>query len=209
MNRREFTLLLGAASVLPALKAGNAVAAETPRWSFVADVAECCSCAIPCPCNFGRPTDKGCLGNRLIQIREGQLEGENLAGIKFLVTFSMGQWTRLYMDAAMTNVQSATLDKLLPLAFTGFHALARIRESVELQISEEGDILRFSTPESSVEMKMMRGLAGAPIVINGLPSNAFFDYVQYESVNHVHNSNEAQWQYSGTNGFVSVMKSTG
>lgn len=209
MNRREFTLLLGAAAVLPALKSGQAVAAENQRWSFVADVAECCSCAIPCPCNFGRPTDKGCLGNRLIQIREGQIEGENLAGINFLVTFSMGQWTRLYMDDSMTAAQASSLEKLLPLAFAGYNALARIKQPVPMQINREGDVLRYSTPESSVEMKMMRGLEGSPIVINGLPSIAFFDYVQYESVNHVHNSNDAQWQYSGTNGFVSVMRSAG
>lgn len=72
MKRRDFNRVLGAVAVAPAIL-GNARSAEAaPVWSLAANVAECCSCEIPCPCNFGRPTDLRCDGNRLIEITKGK-----------------------------------------------------------------------------------------------------------------------------------------
>lgn len=205
MNRREFQKMLGAAAVAPAaLSAAEAVRAA-PVWSLSADVAECCSCEIPCPCNFGRPTTSRCDGNRLIEIREGQLDGAELAGIRFLVTFEMGEWTRIYVDQDLTDSQSQTLDALLPLAFGGFHRLARTIERVPMTVVRTAERVSFSTPASAVDMKPLAGLDGELITVNGLPSNVFHDYVQYESVRHVHSGPEREWSHSGTNGFLSRM----
>ena len=79
MERREFNRLVGALAAAPLLTPRSAFASERRRWSLTADLAECCSCRIPCSCNFGRPVDT-CFGNRLIQIREGDYEGASLAG---------------------------------------------------------------------------------------------------------------------------------
>lgn len=214
MDRRDFSRILFSSALLPVLGSPRPIAAQAAslqarRWSFQATVAECCSCAIPCPCNFGRPTERPCEGNRLIQFTRGDHEGADLTGAAFLVTFLMGRWTRLYIDEAMPANQAAALDALLPVAFTGFHRLAQVVERVPLTIERAPDTMRFSAPESSVEMKMVPGLDGNPIVINGLPSNAFFDYVQYESVNHAHRSSAAEWAHSGTNGFISEMRASG
>jgi hypothetical protein len=46
-------------------------------------------------------------------------------------------------------------------------------------------------------------------VDESLDSPAFHDYVQYESVVHFHDSVDAQWSYSGTNGFRSEMRASG
>lgn len=177
MKRRDFTFLLAASAAIPSLTTSISSQAQDARWSLRADVAECCSCAIPCPCNFGRPTDKLCSGNRLIQIREGQFEGRDLAGIQFLVTFAMGQWTRIYIDDSLSAQQRETLDLLMPVAFAGFDNLARIKTYVPLQVTESPGRFAYTTPESAVEMQQMRGLNGEPIVINGLPSNVFHNYV--------------------------------
>jgi hypothetical protein len=174
----------------------------------VADVAECCSCDIPCSCNFGRP-ESLCHGTRLIRIREGQLEGASLAGINFVVTFYMGQWTRVYLDDSLSDTQLATLDRLLPVAFAGFDRAARVKARVPLTITRGAGTLRFSVPESTVEMRLLPGLNGEPIRITGLPSTAYQDYVQYESVVHTHNGPDETWSYSGTNGFQSVMRANG
>lgn len=228
MKRREFTRLLGGLAIVPALAPEHVLGStahdphvhppsrsevlDSPagerRWSFIADVAECCSCSIPCPCNFGRPVET-CYGNRLIQIRQGDHEGRDLAGIRFLVTFHMGQWTRIYADAGMTASQLAAFDAFLPIGFAGFHNLSRGIQRVPLTIEGTADSYRFSGPESSVEMRLLPGLGGEPIRIEGLPSPAFHNYVQYESVTHAHNSGEAQWSYSGTNGFRSEMRASG
>jgi len=207
MNRRDFNTILGAAALAPAGMTGTASAAGA--WSLEANLAECCSCEIPCPCNFGRPTDQRCDGNRLIEIDKGEIDGTALAGLRFLVTFEMGKWTRIYIDESLNDSQQATLDELLPLAFGGFVRGARSIERVPLTVNRTDDLITFSGPVSEVEMKPMVGLDGGRIRIDGLPSNTFHHYVQYESVRHVHDGPDRQWSHTGTNGFTSRMIASG
>lgn len=213
MNRRDFGRLLLSSALVPALAtpapAFAREASRARRWSLRATVAECCSCAIPCPCNFGRPTDRGCFGNRLIQIQDGDFEGVDLGGATFLVTFQMGRWTRLYLDDALDPRRAAALDGLLPVAFAGFHRVAQVIQRAPLVVERGATTMKFSGPESSVEMRLLPGLDGDPIRISGLPNPAYHDYVQYESVAHVHRSASADWSYSGTNGFISEMRASG
>lgn len=210
MDRRNFNKMLGAAAIVPVLRPLGPFTAERRAWSFVADVAECCSCDIPCSCNFGRPEqDKPCHGSRLISIREGQLDGAPLAGIHFIVTFHMGQWTRIYLDDSMSAAQLAATERLLPMAFAGFDRGARVKEAVPMTIERGQGTLRYSVPESTVEMRLLPGLNGEPMRVANLPNPAYQDYVQYESVVHTHNGPDASWSYSGTNGFQSVMRASG
>lgn len=208
MKRRDFNRMLGAAAVAPVLRPLAPLANERRAWSLLADVAECCSCDIPCSCNFGRP-EQTCHGSRLIRIREGQLDGASLAGIDFVVTFFMGRWTRIYIDESLAPAQLATVDRLLPVAFAGFDRSARVKERVSLSIERGAGTFRFSVPESTVEMRLLPGLNGEPIRVTGLPSNAYQDYVQYESVVHIHNGPDETWSHVGTNGFQSVMRANG
>lgn len=208
MKRRDFSKLMGAAAIVPVLRPLGDMTREPRAWSLVADVAECCSCDIPCSCNFGRP-ERFCQGTRLIQIREGQFEGAPLAGINFVVTFFMGQWTRLYLDDSLSASQFATLDRLLPAAFAGFDRGARVKERVPLTVERGAGTLRFAVPESTVEMRLLPGLGGEPIRITGLPNPAYREYVQYESVVHTHSGPDESWSHTGTNGFQSVMRTSG
>ncbi len=51
-------------------------------WSVTANVAEVCSCAITCPCNFGgEPSREPCEGNRLIEITDGHYGDTSLDGV--------------------------------------------------------------------------------------------------------------------------------
>ena len=209
MNRREFSKALSAAAVASAgLTTAEAVRAAS-SWSLQANLAECCSCEIPCPCNFGRPTSLPCEGNRLIEIYEGSVDGLDLTGARFLVTFLMGKWTRIYIDDSLDDAQSEALDMVMPLAFGGFMRGSRSVERVPMTVERTSELITFSTPASSVEMKPLVGLDGGPISISGLPSNAFHDYVQYESVRHVHKGPDGEWSHAGTNGFTSLMVASG
>ena len=208
MNRRDLGLLLGMTTLAEAVT-GKSALAQGSRWSLEANIAECCSCEIPCPCNFGRPTELRCDGNRLIEIYDGQVEGQSLAGIRFVVAFEMGKWTRLYVDEGLSSAQIDAFGAIMPLAFAGFRRLALSEERVPIAVGRGTDGLTFSTPASEVEMRPLVGLDGGPIRIEGLPSNAFFDYVQYESVRHIHRNAEREWSYAGTNGFVSRMIASG
>jgi len=205
MKRRDFNYLLGAAALAPAILGKTGIAKAASAWSFEANVAECCGCEIPCPCNFGKPTELRCDGNRLIEIYEGHVDGADLTGVRFLVTFEMGKWTRIYVDDSLDKAQTEAYDAIMPLAFAGFLNASRSVEHVPLSVVRTTDTIAFSTPASEVEMKRLAGLDGSPITISGLPSNAFHDYVQYESVRHFHKGPEREWSYSGTNGFSSRM----
>lgn len=205
MNRRDFSKVIGAAAIAPAGLAAAQESSSAPDWSLEAHVAECCSCAIPCPCNFGRPTSMRCDGNRLIEIYEGYVGDADLAGIRFLATFEMGKWSRIYIDDSLSSAQNEAVDAILPLAFGGFFRGARSIERVPLTVTRTNELITITTPASSVEMKPLVGLDGSRISISGLPSNAFHDYVQYESVKHVHEGPDEQWSHSGTNGFTSRM----
>lgn len=203
MNRREFNGAIASAAAASLFSHG-AIAAGTP-WIFHADVAESCSCEIPCPCNFGRRTDLKCEGSRLIQIREGHLGDHDLAGINFIATFDMGNWVRLYVDEGMNAAQREGFEKILPIAFGGFKKLSKSTEFVPLAVTRGDDKVRFEVPASTVEILMMRGLNDEPIRINGLPSPVFHNYVQYKSLVHKHTSEGGSFSHEDTNGFTSRM----
>ena len=208
IKRRDFNKMLGAAAIIPTLL-GQKAHAET-MWSLEANVAECCSCEIPCPCNFGLATKMRCDGNRLIEIYKGNAGDNDLMGIRFLVTFEMGVWSRIYVDESMTESQMDAFKTIFPLAFSGFSNQARSIETVPISVKRQDDlVIKYATPASEVEMKPVRGINGGLITVDGLPNNAFYDYVQYSSIVHTHNGPEHKWSHTGTNGFTSRMVASG
>ena len=198
------TLLFVAALFFIAITAPSRAAA--PSWHVTATVAESCSCTVSCPCNFGgNPNRSPCEGNRLIAITSGHYEDVDLAGVAFLVTFTMRDWSKIYVSDKVSGKQMAAVEALLPIAFAGFHRgmLSFTRAPITMDITEKK--VKFSGPESSVEMDVMSGFAGKPVQIKNLPNPAYQDYTQYKSVSHTHASDKAKWSHSGTNGFTSTM----
>jgi hypothetical protein len=180
--------------------------AAAPDWHLVATVAESCSCTISCPCNFGgEPNRNPCEGNRLIAITSGHYEGVDLANVSFLVTFNMRNWSKIYVSDKVSDKQMAAVEALLPLAFAGFHRgmLSFTKAPITMDITPKR--VRFSGPESSVDMEVMSGYGGKPVQIMNLPNPAYQGYTQYKSVVHTHASDKAKWSHAGTNGFTSTM----
>lgn len=180
--------------------------AQTPAWNLSATVAESCSCTISCPCNFGgTPNRMPCEGNRMISIDSGRYGDVNLAGVQFLVTFTMNSWSKIYVSDTVTPAQEKAVEALLPLAFAGFHKGMLSFSKVPITMTVTDARVRFSTPESSVDMEVVRGYNGQAIKILNLPGAALQNYTQFKSVLHQHTSDTHAWKYSGTNGFVSTM----
>src|SRR5438105_11794084 len=122
------------------------------NWHVTATVAESCSCTVSCPCNFGgNPNRNPCEGNRLIAITSGHYEDVDLAGVSFLVTFTMRDWSKIYVSDTVSERQMAAVEALLPVAFAGFHRgmLSFTKAPITMEISERR--VTFSAPESSVE----------------------------------------------------------
>ena len=206
---RQFTACLIGLALLVVSPVGVA-RAVAQEWSVKADVAESCSCDVSCPCNFGsNPTHAQCHATRLIEITEGHYDGVDLAGVSFAVTFLMREWSKIYVDERIDEGQMQAFEALLPAAFGGFHRGMRSLERVPLSVDRTDDRLRFSVPESTVDIELMRGLGGRAVTIDGLPSPAFIDYTQYRSTTHTHTSADDEFSYSGTNGFTSRMEVSG
>jgi hypothetical protein len=181
--------------------------AQSPSWQLSATVAESCSCTISCPCNFGgSPNRMPCEGNRMISIDSGRYGDVDLAGVQFLVTFQMGTWSKIYVSDKVTPQQEKAVEALLPLAFAGFHKGMLSFSKVPITMDVTDSRVRFSTPESSVDMEVVRGYNGQAIRIDNLPGVALQEYTQFRSVVHQHSSATHNWKHSGTNGFVSKMR---
>ena len=180
--------------------------AQTPAWHLSATVAESCSCVVACPCNFGgEPSRMPCEGNRIISIEKGNYGDVDLAGVQLLVTFNMRTWSKIYVSDKVNDKQMAAVESLLPLAFAGFHKgmLSFTKAPITMEVTDTR--VRFSGPESSVDMELMRGFNGRAVKVLNLPSAAFQDYTQYRSVAHRHASATHSFSHSGTNGFTSHM----
>ncbi len=180
--------------------------AAEPNWHLTATVAESCSCNISCPCNFGgEPTRNPCEGNRLISIASGHYENVDLGGVSFLVTFTMRSWSKVYVSDKVSAAQMAAVEALMPIAFAGFHRgmLSFTKAPITMDITPQR--VRFSGPESSVDMEVMNGFGGKPVKVLNLPNPAYQDYTQYKSVLHRHDSADHSFKYSGTTGFTSTM----
>ena len=180
--------------------------AAAPNWHVTATVAESCSCTVSCPCNFGgEPTKNPCEGNRLIAIKSGHHEGVDLAGVSFLVTFTMRSWSKIYVSDKVSDRQMAAVEALMPIAFAGFHRgmLSFTKAPITMNITESR--VTFSGPESSVVMDVMKGFGGKPVQIMNLPNAAYQAYTQYRSVSHTHTTAQHTWSHTGTNGFTSTM----
>ena len=181
-------------------------AARQPSWKINATVAESCSCTISCPCNFGgEPSHMPCEGNRMISIDSGNYDGVDLAGVQLLVTFNMRNWSKIYVSDTVSDRQMKAVEALLPLAFAGFQRgmLSFTKAPITIEVTESR--VKFSGPESSVDMEVLKGFNGKAVKVMNLPSAVFQDYTQFKSVSHKHTSDKATWSYSGTNGFTSTM----
>jgi hypothetical protein len=106
----------------------------------------------------------------------------------------------------VTAPQQKAVEALLPLAFAGVHKGMLSFSKVPITMEVTDSRVKFSTPESSVDVEVVRGYNGQAIRINNLPSVALQDYTQFRSVLHQHSSAAHNWKHSGTNGFVSKMR---
>jgi hypothetical protein len=179
-------------------------AARQPSWQITATVAESCSCTVSCPCNFGgEPSHMPCEGNRMISIDSGHYDTVDLAGVQLLVTFNMRNWSKIYVSDKVSARQMKAVEALLPLAFAGFHRgmLSFTKAPITMEATESR--VKFSGPESSVEMEVLKGLNGKAVKVLNLPSAVFQDYTQYKSISHTHTSATHSWSHKGTNGFTS------
>ena len=208
MRRRKSLSVTVSVAALALITVMSVSRSHAQDWAVKADVAESCNCDITCPCNFGsRHTHDYCEGTRLIEIRDGHLGDIDLDGVSLAVTFRMSAWSKVYVSDNATDEQMKAIDELMPIAFKGFHDAGILSmEKVPMRVERGDGTMKFSVPESTVEIELMKGRNNQAVKIHNLPSPVFADYTQYKSVVTSHQSEDKEFSYSGTNGFTSKME---
>jgi hypothetical protein len=77
-----------------------------------------------------------------------------------LVTFNMRTWSKIYVSAKVSDKQMKAVEALLPLAFAGFQKGMLSFTKAPITMEATADRVRFSGPESSVDMEVMKGFNG-------------------------------------------------
>ncbi len=115
----------------------------------------------------------------------------------------MRTWSKIYVSDTVSERQMKAVEALLPIAFAGFHKgmLSFTKAPITMEATESR--VRFSGPESSVDMEVMRGFNGTAVKVLNLPSPVFQNYTQFRSVAHTHTSAAHTFSHKGTNGFTS------
>ena len=145
-----------------------------------------------------------CEGNRFISIEMGRYQDVDLSGVQLLVTFNMRNWSKIYVSDKVSEQQMKAVEALLPLAFAGFHKGMLSFSKAPITMEATPTRVRFSGPESSVDMEVVKGFNGQAIKVHNLPSAVFQDYTQFRSVAHTHSTAAHSWAHKGTNGFTST-----
>jgi hypothetical protein len=181
------------------------------EWAIHADYTESCSCNPTCPCVFGSPSTHGfCEGNNLIEIKEGHYNGVNLDGISMVTAFSLGKWMKIYMNENTTEEQAQALmdllrlDQTFGLIYAG-NTKVLSQETTPISIERAAGKVKFSVPDSIVEIEMMKGKGGEPIRIQNLTLPFMDNHTQYKSIVVSHMSADKAFKHSGTNGLTSTI----
>lgn len=182
--------------------------AQNPEWVLKADYVDACSCDLACPCIFGEPSTHGyCKGATLVEIKEGNYGQVDLSGVTVLAVYNSGQWIKFLVSKNATKVQTDTVVEFLPIAEGFFDSPVRDVRNVPISVMRAGDTVKITTADTVVELKQVRGLNGEPIKVQGLPAHGFpglpyVNHTQYKTVALIHESENENYNFSGTNGYT-------
>ena len=128
-----------------------------------------------------------------------------------MITRRGGEWAKFYFDETANDHQMDAVVELLKMDETrGLTANTTIlsKEKTKISVERTADRVKFSVPSSTVEVEMMRGFDGKPIMVQNLPLPMSQDYTLYKSISNKHDGNEQSFNHSGTSASVSRLSAT-
>ena len=197
-----------------AMAPGLAAWADESEWVLRADYVDACSCDMTCPCLFGGSATQGyCKGASLVEIKEGMYRDIDLAGVTVLAVYNGGVWIKFLVSENATKAQTEAVVELLPIAEGFFEAPVLLVRNQPISVVRTDDKLKITTEGTLVELEPIRNPYGEPIKVLGLPAEGFpglpyLDHTQYQTVALVHESENENYSFSGTNGYTAVIDAT-
>jgi hypothetical protein len=192
------TIALGVLMVLPA----STLAQE---WAINGSYTESCSCNPTCPCHFGSASTLGhCQGIGLLEIKVGHYGDVKLDGVSIVAAQDMGKWVKYYVNDGVSDEQAKAAGLIFAEMMEGYPPEMKVLSTqiVPIEVERTATRIKFSVPDSKVEIEVMKGLNDKPIKIANLPAARLKDYTQYKSIILDHKG-EQKFSYSGTNGLTS------
>ncbi len=179
-----------------------------PKWVLKADYVDACSCDVACPCIFGQPSTHGyCKGATLVEINEGHYGQIDLSGVSVLAVYNSGKWIKFFVSDNATKKQTDAVVQFLPTAEGFFKAPIREVKNQPISVERIKDKVKISTEGTLIELEQIHNASGEPIKVLGLPAHGFpglpyLDHTQYKTVVLLHNSENENFNFSGTNGYT-------
>ncbi len=198
--KKEITIFMLAFTVITFM--GGSVVAQ--KWEIIGSYAESCSCNPTCPCHFGSAPSLGhCQGIGLFEIEKGHYGDVKLDGVSIVAALDVGKWIKYYVNDGASDEQVKAAGPIFAIMFglpSGTKVLST--QIVPIVVERTATRVKFSVPDSKVEIEVMTGLNDKPIKIANLPAAHLKDYTQYKSIILDHKG-EQKFNYSGTNGLTS------
>jgi len=192
----------------------SAISAENVNWALKAGYVDACSCDLTCPCIFGGSSTHGyCKGATLVEIKEGHYGHVDLSGVTVLAVYNAGSWIKFLVSDNATEEQTETVAEFLPVAEGFFDSPLREVRNAPISVARTEDTVKISTEGTIVELELIRGLAGEPIKVEGLPAHGFpglpyLNHTQYKTVTLSHDSENETYNFSGTNGYTAEINAS-
>lgn len=161
-------------------------------WQMNAEMIECCSCKLLCPCILGpegEPDRGWCSGGLFYDIEEGAIDGVAVDGCKVAMSadwpgnFFAGNGTaRLYIDERASAEQRSALEAVFSGRKGGLFeplmsaVIAKWLPTKTARIEiRRGDSIELSVGDiGNVSMKPIKDQNGRPASIQGTPVQAAF-----------------------------------
>jgi|SRR5581483_4619483 len=124
---------------------GTPRAPESPTWQATGTLLECCTCNVPCTCNFGQGPSPNAYCHTLYayRLKTARYEGVTLDGL----IFGGGEGPKGalgFLDSRATPAQRDALQKLALAVFAQGGATSGERRFVWTKITARDDARRFS-----------------------------------------------------------------
>lgn len=182
-------------------------------WAIDATYGESCSCESVCPC-IGGPgaMPAACIGNNVIAIKSGHYDGVNLEGLKVMMAFSLGNWSKVYIDERATAAQEDALLKLLwkiPILRGYLTQQKGAIQHATIQVIAKDSSFTYSVPNSYAKINYIFLGADSTLSLKDLsPNDILFHNSLGLSEKNVHTGDKYAFEYQKKNGVVSHFKAS-
>ena len=126
--------------------------------------------------------------------------------MKLMMSWRGGEWVKYYVDPKASDDQMAAVQEVMNLVNPSFKKMKVLSvERVPITVERTETTVKYSVPDSTAEIEMIKGKNGKPILTKNHPHPLKENHVQYKSIVHRHMNQEKSFDHTETNGFAGTL----